>query len=180
MVEISPDQLVTKITRVAQEAHRGAYKGVQKACLGRQATAMRYCTPGQSPFDDMVFPTKIARINAGKTPTGGKLSLKKAVRVDESGAEANYTGAPLDTGLLRARIYIMVEDTNNEIKGGVGCGDKGQTRATINGYALHVHQGTSKMFGRPFIEKAVMDEVKETQRTIADNTWGAITGASLL
>ena len=85
--DMTPEQLVAKLNAVAAAAHRGAVTGLQQACLARQATAMRYCTPGQSPFDPMIFPTK----------KGG-------------------TGAPLDTGVLRANIYAYTEDKGDEIQ----------------------------------------------------------------
>ena len=151
MVDLTPDQLVAKIMAVAKAAHVGAYKGMQVACLARQATAMKYCTSGESPFDPMVFPTKI----------GG-------------------TGAPIDTGNLRAHIYMMVEDKDDEIVGGVGCGDTGKGRASVDGYAGHVHNGTSKMEARPFIELALTNEEADTKKRISDGTWDAIRQAALI
>jgi hypothetical protein len=151
MVDLTPVQLTDKLVRVAQAAHAGAYKGMQVACLARQATAMKYCTSGSSPFDPMIFPTK----------QGG-------------------TGAPIDTGNLRAHIYMMVEDKNDEIVGGVGCGDQGKGTASVDGYAGHVHNGTSKMQARPFIELALTNEEADTKKRISEGTWNAITQAALL
>lgn len=169
MVELTPEQLVSKLVRVSQAAHAGAFKGMQQACFARQDTAMRYCTSGESPFDPMVFPTK----------QGG-------------------TGAPIDTGNLRVHIYIMVEDKGGEIVGGVGCGDQGKGEATIKGYAYWVHEGTqgrsvsvvaggqmhqgSKggLQARPFIKLALTDGEVDTKKRISDGTWNAIKEVALL
>ena len=151
-IELTKEQLVAKLVNVSQAAHKGAFTGVQKGALIGQGTAMKYCTPGSSPFDPMVFPSK----------KGG-------------------TGAPLDTGLLRAHIYIKVEDKEDEVSGGVGCGDSGnEGPATVAGYPLYVHEGTSKMQARPFIRRAIEDEAESIQGAIKDETWNSITGAVLL
>jgi hypothetical protein len=173
MVDITPDTLVAKLANVSVAAHKGALKGMQKACLERQRTAMKYCTPGSSPFDPMNFPSKVDRIN---NATG-----KKSVRISSDGStEANYTGAPFDHGLLRANIYIRVTDEQGKICGGIGCGFGKSGPGTKPGYALHVHQGTSKMFARPFIRKAIEDEAQLTKVTLGQETWNAVKEASLL
>ena len=148
--DMTPEQLVAKLNAVAAAAHRGAVMGLQQACLARQATAMRYCTPGQSPFDPMVFPTK----------KGG-------------------TGAPLDTGLLRANIYAYTEDKGDEIQAGVGCGADLRGPDTYPGYPLFVHEGTSKMQARPFIRMAVEDGEDDTRERLAAAIDAAIKGAAL-
>jgi len=177
VVELTKEQLVAKLVNVSKAAHRGAFKGVQKGCFIGQRTAMKYCTPGSSPFDPMVFPTKKTRKKNGET-----------------------TGAPLDMGILKAHIYIKVEDKEDEISGGVGCGDAGnEGPATIKGYPLYVHEGTGgrhvsvyaggKIYegksgeglqARPFIRRAIEDEHDEIQDAIKDETWGSITEAALL
>jgi hypothetical protein len=171
MVDLTPDQLAVKLVQASQAAHQGAFKGMQKGCLIGQRTAMKYCTPGESPFDPMVFPTK----------KGG-------------------TGAPLDTGLLRAHLYIKVDEEGDQINGGVGCGDSGQEGpTTIAGYPLFVHEGTGGrnvaiyaggrmyqgssgegMQPRPFIRRAIEDEAANIEKAIGDEIWNAITQAALL
>jgi|GEM_PF-1458475 hypothetical protein len=158
--DMTPEQMQEKIMSVGQAMHQGAFLGLQQACLARQSTAMRYCTPGYSPYDDMVFPTKIARVNAAT----GKRSVRHTA---EGGEEANYSGAPFDTGILRAGIYPYVVDGGTEITGGIGCGSIAQGPGTIPGYALYVHEGTSKMFARPFLRDACEDEEEDTRQRIA-------------
>lgn len=173
MVEITPEALVAKLANVSVAAHKGALKGMQVACLGRQKTAMKYCTPGSSPFDSMNFPSKVERVNSA---TG-----KKSVRVSSDGStEANYTGAPFQFGLLRANIYIKVVDEAGQIRGGIGCGLGKEGPGTKPGYALHVHNGTSRMFARPFLRKAIEDEANQTKQTLGTETWNSIREASLL
>ena len=169
MVDLAPDQLVAKLVNVSRAAHQGAFKGMQKACLARQATAMKYCTPGSSPFDPMVFPTKTTHTKSGET-----------------------TGAPFDTGVLRASIYIHVTDENDQISGGVGAGacgvnsngklvpGNGQGPDAKPGYVLRVHEGTTKMQKRPFIKRAIEDEAADTEEKLGHGTRDAITQAALL
>jgi HK97 gp10 family phage protein len=154
VAEITALELVMKLERAATGARNGAFRGMQRACLGRQATAMRYCTPGQSPFDPMIFPTKT---------TG--------------------TGAPLDTGVMRASIYYQVEWRGSEIHGGVGAGGGGknvdgrlvagtqQGAISLEGYSGYVHDGTSKMAARPFIRRAIEDEQDDTAHELSTGTW---------
>ena len=148
--DMTPDQLVAKLNAVAAAARRGAFTGLERACLARQTTAMRYCTPGQSPFDPMVFPTK----------KGG-------------------TGAPLDTGLLRASIYAYTKDDGDKIQAGVGCGADASGPGTMPGYPLYVHEGTSKMQARPFIRMACEDEEEDTRERITKAIDAAIQEAAL-
>ncbi|HIH03775.1 MAG TPA: hypothetical protein HA263_08005 [Methanoregulaceae archaeon] len=62
-------------------------------------------------------------------------------------------GAPFDTGLMRANIGHDVVDLKIDIIGRVG---------NPIAYALPVHEGTSKMQGRPFITDAIRDERPRT------------------
>lgn len=92
----NPEDLFKAFDRVAMGAHKGAVKGYKKASSNIEAVSKKYCTPGESPYDDMVFPTK----------------------VDKSGNQRS--GAPFDIGNLRRLMYSKVEETEDEIKGIVG------------------------------------------------------------
>lgn len=67
-------------------------------------------------------------------------------------------GAPFDTGLLRAEIYHQTEVHGKQVQGFV---------ISPTEYAEAVHEGSSKMQGRPFILDAIVSERDATQKILA-------------
>jgi len=90
--DLTPEDLAKLLDATAKGAHRGALKGYRKAASNVEAVSKKYCTPGESPFDDMIFPTKL----------------------DKNGNQRS--GAPFDFGQLRNLMYSKVEDSEDEIK----------------------------------------------------------------
>jgi len=93
MLRITGDELVAKLGKSGENARKGLQKGIEKACLSIVDEAKRNCTPGQSPYDSMYFPSK---------------------------TRAGQTGAPFDTGMLRRSITSMVSSDDKTISGAVG------------------------------------------------------------
>lgn len=96
MVDLTPEVLARKLKQASDGVHREVLSAMKKAALDVEATAKEYCTPGSSPYDPMIFKTK----------------------VDDEG---DYrSGAPFDIGNLRRSMYSEVRDSNEEIHGYVG------------------------------------------------------------
>jgi phage gpG-like protein len=125
---------------------------MKNGCIGVTRKAKRNCTPGESPYDNMVFPTKLI-----ETTRTGKLKRSQA---KFSINQINRSGAPFNKGDLRKSITYKVKDDGTIVTGIVG---------TNLDYALPVHDGTSNMEGRPFIYDAVVSEHDNTEKHIADS-----------
>lgn len=113
--------------------------------------AKQFCTPGESPYEDMVFMTKIAEAERRGVP---------------------YTGAPIAYGggdLRRSITSKMVSDSHS-VTGVVG---------TNSDYAEYVHNGTTKMFARPFLQDAVIECMPDTINDVNDAIQSAIQEAGL-
>ena len=155
--DMTPAELLDKLEAMKKVTHSGVIAGLKQGILIGQRTAMEYCTPGAGgPFEDMLFPTK-------QDPS---------------------SGAPLDTGIMRASIYTFLMDTGSEVIGGVGCGQGGADGegigpGTLSGYPLFVHEGTSKMQSRPFLRMACEDQKDNILFACSRGVWNTIQEANL-
>ena len=125
---VTPEQLSVKLGKAGENVRKRVEKGVGEACMVIVDEAKRNCTPGSSPYDSMIFPSKM-----------GANGVQRS-------------GAPFDTGALRRSITSSVSCDDKTITASIG---------TNMEYARHVHEGTSRMQGRPFITDAI--NAKKTQ-----------------
>lgn len=103
-----------------------------RSCVRAVGKAKQFCTPGESPYEDMVFPSKIERAERKGIP---------------------YSGAPFQIGDLRRNISSKVVSDANSVTGVIG---------TNSDYAVYVHEGTSRMWARPFLQDAVIECQQQT------------------
>ena len=149
---ITVAQLIEKLQNVPVVMQRQVTVGMRKSTANVKAEAMRNCTPGHSPYDDMTFPTKIEY--AEKHGLG-------------------YSGAPYSDDSnpnremvhLRDSMFSRVSVAGTQIVGTVG---------NTKEYALPVHEGTSRMWGRPFISDAIVAKQDDTLAIMEDAVETAI------
>lgn len=126
-----------EVTESLQNLNGAIIKSVKKSmnnrivprCVGK---AKLNCTPGESPYEDMNFPTKIAECERKGIP---------------------YSGAPFKIGDLRRSIGGKADVEGNSVRGVIG---------TNSDYAFYVHEGTSYMWARPFLKDAVVECMQQT------------------
>lgn len=78
-----------------------------------------------------------------------------------------YSKAPHITGTLSRSIASKVEVKGNEVHGIVSAGGEDSPEGPVE-YAIHVHEGTSKMPARPFILDAIQAKEKDTTEILTD------------
>jgi hypothetical protein len=78
-----------------------------------------------------------------------------------------YSKAPHITGTLSRSTGSRVEVHGNEMKGIVSAGGEDSPEGPVE-YAIHVHEGTSKMAPRPFILDAIKEEEEMTIGLLSD------------
>jgi phage gpG-like protein len=144
------EELKAKIRALGPVGHTTIKAGMRNASANVCRRAKLNCTPGESPYDSMVFSTKLI-----ETTRTGKIKWSQA---KFSVNQINRSGAPFNKGDLRKSITYKVDDDGTTIVGVVG---------TNISYALDVHDGTSKMESRPFIYDAVMREHDATMEYLA-------------
>lgn len=71
-----------------------------------------------------------------------------------------YDKAPFDTGLLRAEIHHETIIEGKTVQGLV---------ISPTEYAIPVHEGTSKMAGRPFLFDAVTESREKVEKILAEH-----------
>ena len=86
------------------------------------------------------------------------LNIEARAKLNCSPGSSPYSKAPFQTGLLRAEIYHQTEVHGNAVQGFV---------CSPTEYAEAVHEGSSKMQGRPFILDAIVSERDATQKILA-------------
>ena len=86
------------------------------------------------------------------------LNIEAKAKLNCSPGSSPYGKAPFDTGLLRAEIYHQTEIHGKQVQGFV---------CSPTEYAEAVHEGSSKMSGRPFILDAIVSERDATQKILA-------------
>ena len=148
MTKMTPEEFYAKLDRLGLGCHEAIADGMEKAALNIESVAKKYCTPGHSPYDWFQFPTK-----------------------QEQAANENreYFGAPysLQTAVLHMRDTIQgsVRDEGDYVVGVVW---------TPVQYAAYVHEGTSRMMGRPFLLDAAIDSLPKTMNILAASLRKAI------
>ena len=148
---ITPEQLKEKLQALGPAGHAALVHGMRNGCIGVTRRAKKNCTPGESPYDGMVFPSKLVELTKSGKPKKSQLKF--------SSNQINRSGAPFNKGDLRKSITYKVKDNGTTITGIVG---------TNLSYALPVHDGTSKMEGRPFIYDAIISEHGNTNDHILE------------
>lgn len=151
MDTMTPDQLKERLQALGPAGHSALVLGMKNGCIGVTSRAKKNCTPGESPYDNMVFPTKLVETTKTGKPKKGQLKF--------SPNQINRSGAPFNKGDLRKSITYKVKDDGTVVTGTVG---------TNISYALPVHDGTSKMESRPFVYDAVMSEHDNTNLRIVE------------
>jgi HK97 gp10 family phage protein len=131
------EELRRKLGNLDQAAAKSYFPALQRVGVLVEARAKRNCSPGTSPYEAMVFPSKRAR-------------------------DPLASGVPVDTGLMRASIQSEVLRTSYglgryALKATIGC---------YVDYARYVHDGTSKMQARPFLTDAVAAEAGNIRRIL--------------
>lgn len=86
------------------------------------------------------------------------LNIEARAKLNCTPGSSPYSKAPFDTGLLRAEIYHQVEVHGSAVQGFV---------CSPTEYAEAVHEGSSRMRGRPFILDAIVSERDATQKILA-------------
>lgn len=117
---------------------------------------------------------KLKRITKDMLPAIKK-GMTDAVQNVEGKAKENctpgsspYYRAPFITGTLRRSIASKVDTKGNEVTGVIHAG------GTKAGYALEVHEGTSRMPPRPYILDAIVEKESGTREILNDAIEGAI------
>jgi len=86
------------------------------------------------------------------------LNVEARAKLNCSPGSSPYYRAPFQTGLLRAEIYHQTEVHGKQVQGFV---------CSPTEYAEAVHEGSSRMQGRPFILDAIVSERDATQKILA-------------
>lgn len=146
----TPEELKAKIRALGPVGHATIKAGMRNASANVCRRGKLNCTPGESPYDSMIFPTKTLEYT--------KSGKAKARQLKFSPDLMHRSGAPFDKGDLRRSISFRVTDDSSGIRGFVG---------TPIEYALFVHDGTSKMQARPFIYDAIQKERDATLEYLA-------------
>jgi len=81
--------------------------------------------------------------------------------------ESPYSRAPHVSGTLSRSMGSHVEVDGNKIKGIVSAGGEDSKEGPVE-YAIHVHEGTSRMAPRPFILDAIIEEEDKTVEFLAE------------
>lgn len=158
---LTKDELIQKIDNLGAMLIPHLAEKMKEAALVVEGQAKRNCTLGQSPYEDMVFPTKMeAYERTGKTKMI-KMTTQPSVFVAEEGA---YSGAPYSISQeaiihMRDTIYSEVDQDQAGVHGLVG---------TPKDYSLWVHEGTSKMWARPFITDAIAAKEKTIRKLLSE------------
>jgi hypothetical protein len=132
------EELKKKLGGLDAAALKSVRPRLEEIALLVEGEAKKNCTPGRSPYDGMVFPTKVA-----KNPQA--------------------TGAPFDMGQLRGSIRGEVLETRY----GAGKAALKATISAATGYADKVHNGTSKMQARPYLTDAIAAKTSKINEVLA-------------
>ena len=130
---LTKEELIQKMANLQANLVPHLVQKMGQAAIVVEGEAKRNCTPGHSDYETMVFPTKLAYAEMhGLDYTGAPYSYDQDKR--------------RDLIHMRDAMYSNVESSDNEVHGIVG---------NPKDYALPVHEGTSNMWGRPFITDAI-------------------------
>ncbi|MFA6335493.1 MAG: hypothetical protein WCX48_08050 [Bacteroidales bacterium] len=129
---LTKEELIQKLNNLSANQIKHVEEKMRIAVMVVEAEAKKNATPGHSPYEDMFFPTKWAFAEAHG------LGYSGAPYMDDQ----NPAREPPH---MRDTMYGVVETEGLSVHGIVG---------TPKEYALRVHEGTSKMWGRPFLTDA--------------------------
>lgn len=95
------------------------------------------------------------------------LNIEGCAKKNCTPGQSPYSRAPHITGTLSRSMGSHVEVHDKEIKGIVSAGGEDSPEGPVE-YAIHVHEGTSRMAPRPFILDAIKEEEKMTTGLLSD------------
>jgi hypothetical protein len=145
---MTPGELVAKFGVLKQGSKNAIKRGVTDATHYVEGVAKDYCTPGRSPYDWMVFPTKVDR--------QGNLR----------------SGAPFDIGDLRSSVTSRVSVGSRWVEGVIGS-DLDYARPVHEGHTVAYTSSTESAIAkygggtvrvvpaRPFVLDAILDSHDE-------------------
>jgi hypothetical protein len=109
-MDLTPEQLVAALLRVSQGAHNGAYRGMGKAAAMVKGVAMKYSSPGTTPFSKAPFDT--GRYRAAMY---SKVKEEAETIIGTVGNKAGYgLYIELGTSRMAARPVIQRSITDSE------------------------------------------------------------------
>jgi phage gpG-like protein len=146
---LTPAELVEKFAVLKRGSKNAVREGLTDAAIHVEGVAKDYCTIGKSPYDWMIFPTKVDR-HGNQRP-----------------------GAPYDVGDLRSSITHQVTVSARQVEAAIGSNldyaaavHEGHTipYGTPTAQALAKFGGGSVGFvpGRPFVLDAILDSRDDT------------------
>lgn len=158
---LTHDELIQKLENLAANLTKHVEEKMEVAVLLVEGEAKKNATLGQSPYEDMVFPTKMALYAREGKFKNVKMTKRPSVFVAVEGA---YSGAPYSVDgsavvHMRDTIYGEVDSDQTRVTGTVG---------TPKDYALYVHEGTSRMWGRPFITDAIAAKQNQVMKILSE------------
>ena len=150
---LTKDELIQKLQNIADNQIKHLEEKMLVAALVVEGEAKKNCTLGRSPYEDMVFPTKMAAYERQGKFKKVKMTSRPSVFVAFEGA---YSGAPYSVSKealihMRDTIYAEVDTDQAGVHGYVG---------TPKDYSVWVHEGTSRMWARPFLTDAIAAKEK--------------------
>lgn len=168
---LTHDELIAALQSLQDAAIPALIAGMEVAAAVVEGEAKKNCTLGQSPYEDMVFPTKLAAYQREGKFKKVRMTTRPSVFVAAEGA---YSGAPYsvsDEAIIHMRdtIYSEVESDQTQVMGVVG---------TPKDYALWVHEGTSRMWARPFLTDAIPAKQRAVRQIIGDALWNGLYGVA--
>jgi len=161
------DEMIAALQSLQDAAIPALVAGMEVAAAVVEGEAKRNCTLGQSPYEDMVFPTKMAEYARQGKFKKVRMTTRPSVFVGYEGA---YSGAPYsvsDEAVIHMRdtIYSEVDVDQTQVMGVVG---------TPKDYAVWVHEGTSKMWGRPFLTDAIQAKQRAVRQILGEALWDGL------
>lgn len=167
---LTHDELKAALQSAHEATIPSVLSGMIVAAAVVEGEAKRNCTPGHSPYEDMVFPTKLAKYQREGKFKKIRLTSRPSVFVAYEGA---YSGAPYSLDWdphrrlihMRDTIYSGADADQSHVYGFVG---------TPVDYSGYVHEGTSKMWGRPFLTDAIMAKQRQVRQIIGEALFAGI------
>lgn len=161
------DEMIAALQSLQDAAIPALVAGMEVAGAVVEGEAKKNCTLGQSPYEDMVFPTKMAEYARKGKFKKVRMTTRPSVFVAYEGA---YSGAPYsvsDEAVIHMRdtIYSEVDVDQTMVMGVVG---------TPKDYSLWVHEGTSRMWGRPFLTDAIQAKQRAVRQILGEALWDGL------
>ena len=105
---LTHDELIAALQSLQDAAIPALVAGMEVAAAVVEGEAKKNCTLGQSPYEDMVFPTKMEKYQRAGKFKKVKMTSRPSVFVAYEGA---YSGAPYSIDQDPARALIHMRDT---------------------------------------------------------------------